>query len=378
MPDLESIITAQVAAAEAGNEPANEPVIPPDKSDDNTDPPEPEVPAAEGDPVAAGATDSPVDDGQKPAQTPEEKAAADAAAAKNKPAEPDAVDKELEALGIKAPKEGERENRLPHSRIKALFGKAQKKWTDDHAAELKERDTKIQAADERLQNMDNVDRLIATDPDRYIGMLAALHPAHYKKYLTPGAVEKPAEGAKPAVATDLGPRPAPDAKFPDGSSGYSEEQHEKLLTWVATKARQEATADAKAEMDRRLGPIEKERESSQALQAQVPIVRAQVAKVKETWGADLVDKHEAAIVAVMKANPTMSVGDATAQVLVPLTRADRNTMRAELLAETAARPAAARQAAPAAAVITKDAAEAGGESGGLEAVIARAVATLRQ
>src|ERR1700730_527659 len=53
------------------------------------------------------------------------------------PAEVDELAAELEALGIKAPKEGERENRLPYSRVKKIIANSRKKLMESHTGELK-------------------------------------------------------------------------------------------------------------------------------------------------------------------------------------------------------------------------------------------------
>ena len=77
----------------------------------------------------------------------------------------DPLTKELEDLGLKEPKAGERENRLPYSRVKKIVENARKKQVEAHAAALKVETDRYAQAQEKLKNMDAVDRLIDGDPD---------------------------------------------------------------------------------------------------------------------------------------------------------------------------------------------------------------------
>lgn len=274
-------------------------------------------------------------------------------------AEQDELDKELEALGIPAFDQTKRENRLPYRRMKKIFGNAQEKWKTTHKAELAERDTKLTAAEQRLQHMDSVDALIASDPDRYVAMLAAMHPDKYSRF-----VGRTPEAAKPAVDTAAAdPKPEPDGQYADGTPGYTPAGMEKLLDW---RDRQTA-AKLKADYEERLKPLEEQRKTleeqqkTQAQQraaeehraAQVPKIKAQVAHASKTWGKLFDDDYAKAnagdseILKVMQANdgkegrPFLSFDAAVAQVLTPKLYADRNTMREELLKEINGRPAAA-------------------------------------
>src|SRR6266478_3897408 len=67
--------------------------------------------------------------------------------------EVDDFTKELEGLGLKAPKVGERENRLPYSRVKKIVENARKKQIEAHNAVLKAEQDKYTKAEERLKNM---------------------------------------------------------------------------------------------------------------------------------------------------------------------------------------------------------------------------------
>ncbi len=366
---LEDIIANAIADATPDNTPEPEGV------DTDTDPVIEVDPAGDPDPVDPDPADTSADpDPDKEPVVPEVDPATGKPKVEEKPVEKDELTKELEALGLKEPKEGERENRLPFKRVKKITENYGKKVAAKYEAELTPLKAEVETLRTVKTSVANVDRLIASDPDRYITMLAGIHP-EYKKFLQGGKVEGKGS-AEPVVdkaVAALGERPKPDAKFEDGSEGYSPAQHEKLLDWVAAKARAEAVADTKAELDKRFGPIEKERKGREELNQRVEGVRQEAAQIRDMYGADVVAKYEDKIVAHMKANPTMGARQAAREVIMPALQADRNKMRTEILAETAARPKAASKTPVGQTKKTAD--EDGPRS--LEQVIAEAVATLK-
>lgn len=247
--------------------------------------------------------------------------------------------KELEALGLKAPKEGERENRLPYSRVKKILANARKKLSDSHAETLKTQKAELDKALEKSKNMDAVDALIRTDPARYLGMLANLHPTLYKKYVD--MKEAAVEEKKPAAhATEP---PPPDWKFEDGSLGYSPEQQKKLLEWQALEVERRTTEKVTAAFDKRLAPIEQERRTAATIAQKLPVVRAQIADAKATWG-ELFTKNEAEVLKALQDNPLVPFDAVVSKILFPKAQANRDTMRAELMKEAQGRKTAARVA----------------------------------
>ena len=262
------------------------------------------------------------------------------------PAEVDELAAELEALGINAPKEGERENRLPYSRVKKIIANSRKKLLEAHTTDLKTRDDKYTAAEKRLKDFDAADNLLRTDPAKYLEMLAVLNPA-YKQYAS--GQQQQQQVVKPAeVKPD--PAPGPDATFADGSKGYSAEGLEKLREWD----RRQAVNEAQKLFDARLAPIEqanKTREEQQRAyeykQAQIPVIRGQIATASKTWGKAFDDDYakqgegKSDILKYMQANPDVPFDTCVAAVLVPKIQANRDTMRGDLLKEINARPKAA-------------------------------------
>jgi hypothetical protein len=327
--DLTEIITGAVHDAEDG-------IIDPTAT--TTDPND--ISTDRSEPVETATTDSPEPIVEEVSPSAGE-AAVDPAAAPT-----DDLTKELESMGIKAPIAGQRENRIPYSRVAKIVENSRKKLITAHTEALKASESKSAAANERLKNMHLVDNLINTDPQRYIAMLANVNPA-YKRFLEP--VAAPAAAVPAAVvpaATD--PAPQPDAQFPDGSKGYTPEGLQKLLDWQARNIENNVTAKVTANYDKRFGPIERERAAAQHLQEKIPVVRAQIQAAKQTWGGLWTPEAEAEIVKVMAANPRVSFEACAAHVLVPKSQVQRTSMRAEILKEINARPKAAAKA-PAAA-----------------------------
>lgn len=314
-------------------------------------------------------------------ETPAEEVVADPAVEEAKPVvEVDELTAELEALGIKAPKEGERENRLPYSRVKKIVANAQKKLRDSHAATLKERETKFTAAETRAQQLDAIEKMVTGDPRGYMERLAIVNP-EFRQFLDRIGVVP--EEKKPVVADD--PQPEPDGKYADGTTGYTPEGLQKLREWD----RRQAVAEAEKRFDARLGPIEKaekvraqQQRDHEYRQSQIPVINGQIATASKTWGKAFDEdyaKQESGnsdILKYMQANPDVPFDTCVAAVLVPKMLADRNTMRADVLKEVSTTSAARKGAAakgPGSA--TKSGSEAGPQT--TEEIIKAAISGLR-
>jgi hypothetical protein len=261
-----------------------------------------------------------------------------------------ALDTELAELGLAAPKPGQRDNRIPYSRIRKIVANAKTKWseklTGEHKAALTERDTKVQEFDTRDKN---IEQFISNDPEGYINLLANLYPQHYKKFVGGG---EPKED--PAVArAKADPEPQVDIKYDDGSYGYSPEQFAKVREWDRREAARVAKEQTTKEFNERFGPIEKEYKATQQTHEDTQRVRGHIGKLREQWGPEVIDdpKVQADIVAYMDANPKVTLVAAAREIvngrrateLLKL-RADRNTMRADLIKELKGAPRAAARA----------------------------------
>ncbi len=255
---------------------------------------------------------------------------------------PDEVDQALMDMGITPKDQRGRESRVPHSRLKEMVAKSWTKNREANEVERKKMQAELSAAQERAKLLADLDALATSNPRQYMELLARANPA-YQQFLAPAA---PVPAPIPPEQAD--PMPQPDAQFPDGSTGYSPQQHMKLLEWNGRQVERRVNAKWEKEMNSRFGPVVREFEGRQALEAERPAARARIAAVKETWG-DLFTKNEQEIHAAMQANPRANFEALVAKVLLPKVSAERTSIRAEVLAELKARPAAAAQSAPVAA-----------------------------
>lgn len=257
--------------------------------------------------------------------------------------EPDDIEKELAAMGINPPVEGQRENRLPYSRMRKIYENARKKWVDEHSGALKEREDKLAKLQEEAEAVARTNELIRTDPERFLRSLAAINPT-YARYLTPAQV---AEAAKPA---EQDPMPMPDASFPDGTQGYSLEGQQKLIDWQRRQTIRQVTA----EMEKRYGPIEQDWKAHRMLQQKSVAIKQQLEAARQTWGT-MLDDHQKEIVDALAKYPEMAFEAVVARVLYPKIQADRVKMRQDILKELNERPKAATRTATAPAKSTSDA-----------------------
>lgn len=279
----------------------------------------------------------------------------------------DDLDKELEGLGLKAAKEGEKENRIPYSRVKKIVAKALKTREEAQKLTLAEHTTKLTKAEARAAQLDNLERMADSDPDKYVQLLAAANPA-YKKYVQQVGVE----AAAAALAPKADPMPPPDTKYADGSEGYSQQGLQALLSWHSKQVEQNTTTRIQSEYDKRFGPIEKDYQTQKMMQERIPVINAQISRAKTTWGEALFTANEPLILKALADNPNDSFAEVVATVLAPKMQANRDTMRADLLKEINTRPAAASTSVPAAAAVKPDS---GPKS--MEDVIRASMATIK-
>lgn len=272
------------------------------------------------------------------------------------------IDKLLEAEGIKPTVENQRENRIPYKRVAKIVENAQKKVIATHEAEVTEVRTKLTAAELKNKQMDAVDSLIVSDPDRYIGMLASLHPEKYKRFLTGNSAPTQPVIAKPAAVEPAAARPQPDTRYEDGSLGYSPQQHEKLLTWVADTARKQAVAESAAEFTKRFGPIEEKWKADQLNAQFEPKVRAQMDRNTTLWGPEFTKEvnlgNKSPLLQLIHANPSIPADAIIAQYMTPkrdaAAKERENNVRADVLKEMATRAKAAAKTAPASVAANTD------------------------
>jgi hypothetical protein len=185
--------------------------------------------------------------------------------------------------------------------------------------------------------------------------------------------------AQPAAAPAAAPkasgdgRPAPDKLNADGTLGYTEEGIEKLLEWNRSQAAAEAEERISKKFEERFGPMEQRFRSEQKLNEARTRQRGVLETARKNWPHFA--KHEDAMKQYLAQNPSAQLDDAYRAVVIPALQADRDTMRAELLAELNKRPEAAAVPRPGPAAAPNAVPE-GVDP--LEAIIARNAAKLER
>lgn len=271
---------------------------------------------------------------------------------------------DLQGFGLKI-KSIQNNSRMPYRRHLSTMAREMKGYrerlTGEHTKALTERESKIAAHEARIKELETLEKMAETDPDRYIGLLAILHPDKYGKFVNRQAETRETKQSESPIAR-LGPRPGADQRYDDGTVGYSPEQHEKLLDWVAAKAKLEAAEESKRELEERLKPFEadrKTREQEQKVQKDfnetVKTVRGQIARGEKRWGKEVVEKHQEEIQQFLKDNKDASIEDGIDAVCLKHMRADRDAMRGDLLKELEEKPVVARKAPTSSTKVVEDA-----------------------
>jgi len=341
MVDLEAIIVDAMSDASGSNGTETAVDSPSEVVADATMPSDEET-VAEGTTTEVADTEAP-----ETAETTEKVAPVDAG---------DDIDKILEAAGVKAPKEGERENRIPYSRTRKIIGNALKKQGETHTAALSTLNSKVAAQDTELTNFRRADSLATKDPDRYMQILATINPA-FKAFVKGGALatdEKPAPATSAVSTSKLGAKPGPDIKYADGSLAFSPEQLEKREEWLVQSAIEKATADAEARAEAKYGPIAKEFATTREGQERHNRIMGVIQTEQQHWGEDFPkpgSEEEKQVNTLLKGDPQMSLRAAIHKVVVGGAKASRAKVREDLLKEINGRkgattaPPAARKAA---------------------------------
>ncbi len=334
--NAESLISAAVAEATGGDEGGSDEstmgIVADDSSSDGG-----EVVASgddtgtEGEAVAAAEGDGL--EAVEVAETPEQ------TAAREQVEKDDAL---LASIGFQQPKEG-RDNRIPHSRVRKMLLTGLEKHTAPLRTELEGLKTEVPTLREAKATMDRLDAMIGAGDERLIQWLATQNPA-FQKFVG-GAKADPA----PMPETFTDPMPGPDAQDKDGNPMYTPAQWEKFTQWQAAKAEFAVEKKLRADMDKRLGPYEKQAKAAAAYQERAARIKAEVEDVKATWG-DLLpadgSKEARELMGLMTQNPKLTFAQAAAKYILPKLRTDRNAMRASILAELRKAPAKVKGSVP--------------------------------
>lgn len=177
-------------------------------------------------------------------------------------------------------------------------------------------------------------QLAESDPDRFLDALAQADP-RYAQRIAGRNGHGPATARQAASTSAGGQMPGPDAQLPDGSVGYSPEGLKALLDWHA--------GQVQTQMEQRYAPVLHDHEARAAYQAAEGRVRQKVTAALDWPGfADA----QADIAAALRADRTLDLHGAYMRVVVPRLQANRDTMRAEILAEIQGKPLKVSQTTP--------------------------------
>src|SRR5579862_2503792 len=324
--DLEAVIAAEVAKAEAGE-------IDYEGSEVSIEPDD------------AVVEETPVE--EKPAEKVVEK-----------PIEEPKPDEDLDFDKVPALDQRKRENRIPHKDVTRIVKTAEKRLAalvlgkdpdatkpfadqvKQHIARIPELETKVKAYEEEVVPMRTLGQVMATDGEKFLKILESAYPQIYGALLKKPVVPK--EEPKPDFST----MPEPDYKLPDGSMTYSLEGNKKLMEWNNQQLIAKLRAEAKAEVEATNKPLTDRINALKELEASNQRVATKVAQAREWPGFTA---NEADIVAVVnKATAErrqITLEAAYAQVMDTKLKAaesakevNREALRQEIIKEIKAAP----------------------------------------
>lgn len=250
---------------------------------------------------------------------------------------------------------GGRENRIPYTRVKKIAANAaneavftaQKKWQEEQApilAKVTEYEGKVKDYETRLTQVGQFEQVMTTQPREFLQMLSQI-PAYSEFFdlvnrAATAMQAQPAAGAPAAGATDG--MPQPNFPLPDGTKIYDEEGLQKLQDWQASRieAKLSSTYDQRlktqlAEVEKTYAPIKQRYDQEQYVASLIPKIQSDIDTARK-WPQ--FNENEEDIVKALNADRNLSLEGAYRQVVFPKIQADRDTMRASILAEIQKQP----------------------------------------
>ena len=252
------------------------------------------------------------------------------------PADPE--DPFAKEFGLQPQVPGQRENRIPQSRVKDMVEKAKEKALAPLTAELTTFKEKVADYEKRLGQVNQFEQIMVEQPEKFIQMLTNI-PAYREIFSVLAQVEAwresqqaggpgaPPQGAPPQKQEIPGdPMPEMDQTFADGTKGYSMEGWNKFNEWNARQLEARITKQVEA----RYKPIEDAWNAQEQVNRLMPEIERKAAEAR-TW--PMFTENEAAVIQAMKENPRLNLEGAYQLVVFPKLRASREQLRAEVLAE---------------------------------------------
>jgi len=219
-----------------------------------------------------------------------------------------------------------RPNSIPQPRVKQMVSRARDKAAAEHVAKLKEHADKIETYEQQLQQVAQFESLMFDNPERFLDILRSM--PQYSERLTPRQQAQLQQQADPNA--DM---PQPDG--PDGS--YTLQGLQKLLEWQSAQTEQRVM--------KRYAPMQEQWESQQQIAAAMPVIQNQLQDAA-SW--ELFAENQDEILKVLQDDsaqaerlgrrPQLSLEAAYRKVVFPKLRANRDTMRADLLKEINQQP----------------------------------------
>ncbi len=268
------------------------------------------------------------------------------------PAAVEPHDELAKELGIKPGKKG---NRIPYERVQKIIQTQREKA----AAEAKAAYARYDSPE--FQNELRAIELARTNPAAFAQAL--MNTPEFAQYLRPASTEQQpaqqtAQQQQPQVADQ---EPAPDVLLTDGSLTYSAQRLAEVMQWREAKL-QKSFEERLAP----LGEIQRERQVEMKWNSALEQQRSVVADARQNWPGFKDHEHE--IRQLLARDERISLEAAYRQVVLPMFKADRDKMRAEILAEMNRKPAAAAGVVPGAA-----AAATSGKDASIESIIRSAI-----
>lgn len=261
--------------------------------------------------------------GETPADTaPEADASSDVASGDEAQQASPVADEWAKKHGVAPQQPGQRENRLPYSRVKKIVENAEKRAVEPLQAKVVEFEAKVKDYEERLTRVGEFERVMVQEPVQFLEMLNQI-PAYAQIFSQLQRKDEAAAGAATPAVDPYEGMPQPDETLPDGSKVYSLKGLAARDEWN----RQQAKKEILAEVQQQFGPILDERQARQRYEAMIPQVQKQIEEAR-TWPQ--FKENEDAIVAALAANDKLSLEGAYRQVVLPRFQTDEKKLRDEI------------------------------------------------
>lgn len=235
--------------------------------------------------------------------------------------------------GIPPQTPGQRENRLPYSRVKAIVDKAQKKAAEPYVKELETYKGKVGEYEGYLNNVQKFEDIMKNNHMQFLKMLVQIpgYQEIFQQLAGSQAKPAPADGAVAETAPVGDGMPEPDMQLADGTAVYSLEGLRKRDEWHAEQV--EKRIMGKVQKD--YAPLKQAWETGNYRAEKLRDVQRQLADAR-TW--EQFAENETEIGKALEAYPQLSLEGAYRYVVIPKLKAERNTMRQELMAEVKKAP----------------------------------------